>query len=45
MVREAVPLDVHRGNGNFAVSSGVLTAHRLYPPPNLERHRCAESRP
>jgi hypothetical protein len=36
MVREAVPLGVRRGNGNFAVSSGVPSTHRLYPPLSLE---------
>jgi hypothetical protein len=42
MVQEAVPLDVRRGNGNFAASSGVPTAHRLYPPPSLEHPQCAD---
>jgi hypothetical protein len=42
MVQEAVPLDVRRGNGNFAVSSGVRTPGRFYPPPNLERPQCAD---
>src|SRR4030095_1248960 len=33
MVQEAVPLGVHRGNGNFAVPSGVPTPQQVLSSP------------